>query len=388
MIHSSLTSSEPVYRLRARTQFLLEGNKLRLLLGRRHAVIESFDEVIQKFLERISQGGTRRQFCEYIRTACSEDDWHRVERCLDYLLQKGFVEFMNLAHTLNPLDEARFDRLLHFFSEHETAEFSRFDFLNRLSKARVGIVGTGGLGSWIVYNLLCCGIGYVRLIDGDRVEASNLNRSILYTEDDIGDFKVHAAMRAAQRFAPRAQVEGHTLFVSSAQELLPYIQDLDLVIGAADQPPWLIREWITRACLLSGVPCIQGGGLRVGPFYIPGESSCVMCHWALLSERNPHYPNIIASQKKLPKGTTGSISPMGTITAGVMSMEVFRYLGGHKRPTTINALWEMDGNLQATLHPVPPHPACQVCGEGAVKTIGQSSEEREAVSTREKALEK
>ena len=356
-------SAEPIYRLRARTQLLQAGDTLLLALGDRRAKIKPFNETMQRFLHLLSAGTTRTQVRACMLAGQEGKQGKIVEECLTSLLQGGFIEQVNLGlpADLDPLDLDRFERLLHFFSEFEQAGMTRFEYLSRLRKARVAIVGTGGLGSWVVYNLLCCGVGFLRLIDGDKVEASNLNRSILYTEDDIGALKVEAATRAALRFAPRTQIEQVNLFISCPEDLAPHVGDVDLVVGVADQPVWLIREWVARAGLMVGVATVQASGLRVGPFYLPGRSSCAMCDWMQMVDHHPRLPAIIEAQRHLPKGTTGSISPLGTITAGVLSLEIFRHLSGYGSPKTLNAVWEMHDGLTAALTSVPPHPTCPVC---------------------------
>ena len=68
----------------------------------------------------------------------------------------------------------------------------------RLREAKVAVLGVGGLGGWAAWSLACCGVGEMWLIDGDRVEASNLNRQILYTEADLGLLKVEVGGGAAR----------------------------------------------------------------------------------------------------------------------------------------------------------------------------------------------
>ena len=60
---------------------------------------------------------------------------------------------------------------------------------DQLKKAKVFISGLGGLGSIIAYYVVAAGVGYVRLVDRDRVEMENLNRQILHWIDDIGKNK-------------------------------------------------------------------------------------------------------------------------------------------------------------------------------------------------------
>src|SRR4051794_18982577 len=65
----------------------------------------------------------------------------------------------------------------------------------RLAAARVVVIGAGGVKSSLLYQLAAVGVGFLRIIDFDRVELSNLNRQILFTVDDIGENKAIAAAR-------------------------------------------------------------------------------------------------------------------------------------------------------------------------------------------------
>ena len=74
------------------------------------------------------------------------------------------------------------------------------EYQRRAAKARVAMLGLGGLGSWAAYALACCGVGELVLVDGDRVEESNFNRQILYREHDVGRLKTEAAAEALAAF--------------------------------------------------------------------------------------------------------------------------------------------------------------------------------------------
>ena len=63
----------------------------------------------------------------------------------------------------------------------------------KLKRARVFVAGCGGLGSPISIYLAAAGIGFIRVVDNDRVELSNLNRQILHWDNDIGKKKVESA---------------------------------------------------------------------------------------------------------------------------------------------------------------------------------------------------
>lgn len=350
---------EPAYRLRARTQFVASPGKVLLRLGGRTAKLEPVGERELAFLHLIAEGGTESEL--KVRGCYTDEEWPRLRRWLEELNRRGFLERLDVPHRSDPRDVSRFDRFLHYLSEFETDELSRFDLLERIRNSTVAVIGTGGTGSWVVYNLVCCGVGTLRLVDADRVEMSDLNRSILFSEDMVGMTKVEAAARTIRAFAPRTKVECLPVRIDGVDAIPTLIRGAGLVIGVADEPPGLIRRWIARACHSEAVPSIQASGFRVGPFCIPGAGSCAICDWMLQVARNPRLPEMLAAQQALPHGSSGGLSPIGSITGGILGMEALRFLVG-QRPLTLNAVWEMDAMFSARLNPLPPDPDCELCG--------------------------
>jgi hypothetical protein len=295
-----------------------------------------------------------------VTDASGADAWNSVSETLGRLRERGFVEDCLPFPGVTIEDAARFDRLLNFLSAFEGPSRSRADYLVRLRNARVVVVGTGGIGSWLIFSLLCIGVGELRLVDADRVEASNLNRSILYSEADIGRPKVLAAADAARRFAPRTRVVPFDVLVTGPDVLAPLVDGVDVVVGTADTPPTHIRLWVAAAARRAGVPSVQGGGLRVGPFALP-DASCAGCDIAHLLDRDPRYRTVVESQRTLPKPPSSALPQVGAITAGVLAFDLLRYLAGYGPPMTVNAVWEMAPDLSATVRPLTPHPRCRVC---------------------------
>ena len=86
----------------------------------------------------------------------------------------------------------------------------------KLKAARVMLVGAGGLGSPLALYLAAAGVGRLGLVDFDRVEASNLQRQLLFGERDVGRDKVSAAVAAAARGQPAREVEPHGVRLTAA----------------------------------------------------------------------------------------------------------------------------------------------------------------------------
>jgi hypothetical protein len=220
-----------------------------------------------------------------------------------------------------------------------------------------------------LYNLLCVGVGTLGLVDCDVVEMSNLNRSILYNEDDVGTPKVEAARRAILRFAPRARVEAHHRTVTGPDELGPLIAGAGLVIGTADKPPWLIRHWIAEACYRAQVPFLQASGWKVGPLWIPGrpEASCSMCEWAALADRWPDLLERFRAQRRMPEVNPCGVSTVAAIASGIVATDALRFLTNHGELLTLGRQWELVSDLLGSYRELPRHPKCPVCGSGKLK---------------------
>jgi len=129
----------------------------------------------------------------------------------------------------------------------------------KLRAARVAIVGLGGLGSPAAMYLAAAGVGTLGLIDGDRVELSNLQRQVLYGDEDVGRPKVDVAARRLSRMNPDVELmlfEGR-LDSTNAMDVL---QGFDVVLDGSDNFP--TRYLVNDATVLLGVPSVHGSVLR------------------------------------------------------------------------------------------------------------------------------
>ena len=128
----------------------------------------------------------------------------------------------------------------------------------RLGQARVLLVGCGGLGTNIANILVRAGVGFIRIIDKDRVELSNLQRQCLYDEEDaaVNLPKVEAARRVLTRINSSVEIE--TLAEElTAENIKKYTADVHLVMDGTDN--FATRFLINRTCVEQGLPWIHGG---------------------------------------------------------------------------------------------------------------------------------
>ena len=124
-----------------------------------------------------------------------------------------------------------------------------------LERARVAIVGAGGLGCPAAAYLAAAGVGHITLIDADSVSVSNLHRQILFSPDDVGRRKVDAAAEALRTQAPWTTVEPITarLRVEDGAEV---IAGHDVVLDCTDT--WPSRYDISDVTQELGIPLVWG----------------------------------------------------------------------------------------------------------------------------------
>jgi len=146
----------------------------------------------------------------------------------------------------------------------------------RLKESKVVVAGAGGLGSAILSYLAVAGVGSIRIIDGDTVELSNLNRQILHSEKDIGRKKVDSAREKLQSLNPHIDVEaiGEVITEDNVFEM---VGDLPIV-DALDNLP--ARYLLNRVAVKKNLPLFHGavyGFEGRATTIIPGKTPCIKC---------------------------------------------------------------------------------------------------------------
>ncbi len=129
----------------------------------------------------------------------------------------------------------------------------------RLKRARVLCIGAGGLGSPASLYLAAAGVGTIGLVEFDRVELTNLQRQILYTEEDRGRPKLDAAVARLRAMNPHIDVRPHdTRFHAAVAESL--LRDYDIVVDGTDN--FATRYLVNDACVLFRKPNVYGSIFR------------------------------------------------------------------------------------------------------------------------------
>jgi molybdopterin/thiamine biosynthesis adenylyltransferase len=126
---------------------------------------------------------------------------------------------------------------------------------HKLERARMLLVGAGGLGSPAAFYLAAAGVGFLRLVDDDVVDRSNLQRQILHGEAGIGRAKTESAIAALAALNPRTKLEGVRARLT-AENVEQLLSDVDVVIDGSDNFP--TRYLLNDACVHLGKPLVYG----------------------------------------------------------------------------------------------------------------------------------
>jgi bacteriocin biosynthesis cyclodehydratase domain-containing protein len=276
----------------------------------------------------------------------------------------------------------RFDRQIRYFADITTGP-TPSQCQARLASARLVVLGVGGLGGWSALSLACCGIGEMLLVDGDRVEESNLNRQVLYTEADIGRLKVEAASERLAAFNSRMRLETIPARVDGENAIAGLIDGYDLVIDAADWPAHEIEQWCNAACFAAEIPYITMSHFppiaRVGPLYVPGVTGCFACQVAAYRRSYPMF-DVAIEQRRAKPSPAATLGPACGLIGGQVGLDVMHHLTGLAEPSTqgVGHIYDLR-TMDVEREPVVPEPDCPVCGHlstAVPRRIGETKASR------------
>ncbi len=228
----------------------------------------------------------------------------------------------------------------------------------RLSNARVLVVGAGGLGSPALLYLAAAGVGTIGVVDDDVVDASNLQRQVAHGVADVGRLKTESAAETVAAINPLVTVVRHDLRLTS-ENALEVLADYDVVLDGADN--FATRYLVNDACVLLGLPHVWGSIYRFDgqvSVWFAGYGPCYRCVFP-----DPPPPDAV------PSCATGGV--LGVLCAAVGSVQVaeaVKLIVG-RGETLVGRLLVHDAMRQTwDSLTVRADPGCPVCGESPTIT--------------------
>jgi len=228
-----------------------------------------------------------------------------------------------------------------------------------LRNARILVVGAGALGNEVIKNLALLGVGNVIVADMDRIELSNLSRSVLFRESDEGKPKAERAALAAREIYGEMKIiplTGNIL----ADVGLGCFRWADVVIGALDNRE--ARVFVNAACAQVGTPWVDGGievlhGIVRG--FSPPQTACYECtmsrvDWDLLNKRRSCS---LLARRAIAQHGTPTTPTTASVIGALEVQEVVKLL--HGRETLLGRGWVFDGaNHESYCVEYPVDPDC------------------------------
>jgi adenylyltransferase/sulfurtransferase len=222
----------------------------------------------------------------------------------------------------------------------------------KLKAARVLCVGTGGLGSPLLFYLAAAGVGTLGLVDFDVVDASNLQRQIIHSTKDIGRKKLDSAEEKLKALNPALNVVKHETMLTSANAL-EILKDYDIVADGTDNFP--TRYLVNDACVLLGKANVYGSIFRFEGQASVFATEAGPCYRCLYPEPPP--PGLVPSCAE-----GGVLGILPGLVGLIQATEVIKLILG-KGESLAGRLLLVDAlNMRFRELKLRKNPECPVCG--------------------------
>lgn len=243
------------------------------------------------------------------------------------------------------------DRQLLRYSRHILLQQVDIAGQEKLLRARVLLIGLGGLGSPAAMYLAASGVGHLVIVDHDKVELTNLQRQIVHTTASIGENKVTSATKQLKALNPDIAITAINRKLDEAG-LLEQARAADVVVDASDN--FATRFAVNRACVKAKKPLVSGAVVRfegqVAVFRpdLP-DSPCYRCLYAESNE-----PEEVCAE-------FGVLAPVAGIVGSIQATETLKLLLGTGQTLTGRVLLLDALTMEWRELKLRKDPACPVC---------------------------
>jgi len=218
-------------------------------------------------------------------------------------------------------------------SEFEEDRYSRLRLIpwwdqERLKNACIMVVGAGAIGNELIKDLTLLGIGKILIVDMDKIEHTNLTRSVLYRAHDVGRYKAEVAAERASEMNPDVKAKA---FISNIIDDigLGVFRRMDVVLGGLDNRE--ARLSINQSCYKVNKPFIDGAIEALNGFarvFTPPEGACYECtmtelDWKLINKRKSC---ALLTHEQMAEGKIPTTPTSSAIIAGVQVQELLKLL--------------------------------------------------------------
>jgi adenylyltransferase/sulfurtransferase len=227
----------------------------------------------------------------------------------------------------------------------------------KLFQAKVLLVGLGGLGSPQGLYLAAAGVGTLGLLDGDRVDLTNLQRQVIHSTDELGVLKVISAKERIRAINPEVKVRTHEERLTS-ENAMGILADYDIIVDCTDNFP--ARYLMNDACVLLGKPLVHGAIYRFegqATVFHPAQGGpCYRCLFPV-----PPAPGMVPSCAE-----SGVLGVLPGVVGSIQATEVIKLILGAGKPLIGRLLFCDLLSTQFQELVIRKDSNCPVCGEDPI----------------------
>jgi molybdopterin/thiamine biosynthesis adenylyltransferase/rhodanese-related sulfurtransferase len=265
----------------------------------------------------------------------------------------GFVRWKDLRYPMDApadLTQAQQDRYSRHIMLPEVGEKGQ----EKLLKARVLLLGAGGLGSPSALYLAAAGVGTLGLVDADTVDASNLQRQILHGTSTIGVHKVESGQKRLQDLNPDVKVIPFVERLTSENVDRIFDQGWDVVVDGLDNFP--TRYLVNDASVWKNIPVVHGSIFRFDgqvTTFVPKQGPCYRCL----------YPEPPPAHLAPSCAEAGVLGVLPGIIGTIQATEAIKLILGQGAPLVGRLLMYDSLQMQFRQLRLRRDPTCPVCGD-------------------------
>lgn len=296
-------------------------DKIMISSGDNMIEISPADSDIQELVKYLEQGIEIEELYEK-----SEIEKENIDEFIQNLYEMNYFESEEI---IDNGYTKRNKTNLNFLENYSTKYNSPIKIQKIIDYTRVLLLGVGG-ASILAASLVGMGVQTIVLVDYDKVEYGNLNRQFIYTESDIGKYKVDVAKDFLLSLNKNIEVLAYNMKITNYKDIMELVDEADIVINAIDTPPIESTRWINYCCLKKDKPLFQMGmsqkSILVESFtYKRGCYDCTLVHQ--LKENFSETSNLLRYiYSKSYHSVNTSYAPNILAGTGLLLMEIFKYI--------------------------------------------------------------
>lgn len=244
-----------------------------------------------------------------------------------------YLDYSQRLQRVDVSKEENMEELNLDIEDLEEEKYSRLELIpwwdqDKLKNAKIMVVGAGAIGNELIKNLTLLGIGNIYVFDIDKIENTNLTRSILFRAADIGKYKAEVAAQKAEEINPDIKAKAFTSNIITDVGLGVF-RRMDIILGGLDNRE--ARLAINKSAYKVNKPWIDGAIEALNGFarvFIPGRGPCYECtmsemDWKLINKRKSC---ALLTHSQVAEGKIPTTPTSASVIAGIQVQEMLKLL--------------------------------------------------------------